>query len=354
MQPSSDNPENGENSLLALCRPGFESDCAAELSDLATSHGWLGYARAPAGSAHARFVFAESETLPQQLPETIFARRLTRVFAHCTELPADDRIGPMLDVLVRQARTWCQLVVEAPDSDQGRELSALCRSLGKAFAARLRQDGLLCANAPMRLHLCLLAGDQALLGEADDRQSAPCPGGIPRLRKLAGAPSRSAGKLEEAFAVLLDDEQRQRLLQPGMHAVDLGAAPGGWSWVLARRHLRVAAIDNGPLAQQVLDSGVVEHIRADGFTWRPPRPVDWLVCDMVEQPARVAELIGRWLHQGWCRQALFNLKLPMKQRYAETRRCLALLREGAGRALTVRCRHLYHDREEVTVLALGR
>jgi len=73
---------------------------------------------------------------------------------------------------------------------------------------------------------------------------------------------------------------------------------------------------------------------------------------MVEQPARVAELMGRWLADGHCRQALFNLKLPMKKRYAETRACLQRLRETAGRALDLRCRQLYHDREEVTVLAL--
>lgn len=341
-----------ETSILALCRAGFEGDCAAELVECAGRLGWVGHVRAKAGTAMAQFVLADTSTGASELPAMVFARRLTRVFARFSDLPEGDRIGPMLASLLQQGRHWCDLVVEAPDSDEGRSLSGLARSLGKAFGPRLRQQGLLDPGSPLRLHLCLLGGRAAVLGECVAVESPPWPGGIPRLRRLAGAPSRSAAKLDEAFTVLLDEGERERLLQPGMRAVDLGAAPGGWTWVLARRHLRVTAIDNGPLAAHVLDSGVVEHLRADGFTWRPPRPVDWLVCDMVEQPARVAALIANWLAQGWCRHAVFNLKLPMKRRHAEVQQCLALLQEQTGGALTLRCRQLYHDREEVTVAAL--
>jgi 23S rRNA (cytidine2498-2'-O)-methyltransferase len=69
---------------------------------------------------------------------------------------------------------------------------------------------------------------------------------------------------------------------------------------------------------------------------------------MVEQPKRIADLIARWLADGMCRRALFNLKLPMKKRYEETRLCLARVRAAAG---MVRAKQLYHDREEITVFA---
>jgi 23S rRNA (cytidine2498-2'-O)-methyltransferase len=136
-----------------------------------------------------------------------------------------------------------------------------------------------------------------------------------------------------------------------MKAADLGAAPGGWSWVLARHHLRVAAIDNGPLAQSALDTGLVEPIRADGFHWQPPKPLDWMVCDMVESPAKVASRLATWFAQGWCRRAVFNLKLPMKKRWDETRKCLDLFAAQAGMPLEIRAKQLYHDREEITVYA---
>src|SRR5690606_8038826 len=150
--------------------------------------------------------------------------------------------------------------------------------------------------------------------------------------------------------VLLDERGRGQRLQPGMRAADLGAAPGGWAWVLARHGVHVTAIDNGPLRPHLFDTGLVEHLRADGFAWQPPRPLDWMVCDMVEQPRRVAARMAQWLHEGWCRQAIFNLKLPMKKRWDETRLCLELLQAQAG-PLELRARQLYHDREEITLLA---
>ena len=100
-----------------------------------------------------------------------------------------------------------------------------------------------------------------------------------------------------------------------------------------------------------MQSGIVTHLREDGFRFRPRKAVDWLVCDMVEQPKRIAALIADWLRDGACRYAMFNLKLPMKKRYDETRACLDAIRTVAA---DVRARQLYHDREEITAFARAR
>src|SRR6185312_14542187 len=89
------------------------------------------------------------------------------------------------------------------------------------------------------------------------------------------------------------------------------------------------------------------------FRFQPQRPVDWLVCDMVEQPRRIAELAARWLAENWCRRAIFNLKLPMKKRYDEVQLCFGILGDAVG-ALDLRAKQLYHDREEITVFAQAR
>jgi 23S rRNA (cytidine2498-2'-O)-methyltransferase len=105
-----------------------------------------------------------------------------------------------------------------------------------------------------------------------------------------------------------------------------------------------------------MESGLVEHRRVDGFRYRPPQAVDWLVCDMVEQPRRIAALVAQWLADGACRYAMFNLKLPMKKRYDEVQLCFESMREmlrGRGR-LELRAKQLYHDREEITVFATVR
>jgi len=344
--------------LLGYCRQGFEPELAAELGERAAAAGIAGYARATRDDGYVLFVTggeADAQALERALPfrDLVFARQKLRLLAELRDLDPKDRLAPLLAALpagLRLGDVW----VEHPDSDAGKPLSGLARAFGNALRPALRKAGLLSAREDTRLprlHVCFLAGNHALLALADPQDSSPWPLGIPRLKLHPDAPSRSALKLEEAFMVLLDAGERERLLRAGMTAADLGAAPGGWTWVLTRHHLRVTSVDNGPLRQHVLDTGLVEHLRADGFHWHPARPLDWMVCDMVEQPSKVAARMAQWFREGWCRHAVFNLKLPMKKRWQETRLCLDLFQAQAGKPLTVRARQLYHDREEITVFA---
>ncbi len=292
-------------------------------------------------------------TRPPRWRELIFARQKLVVLAELPQLDPSDRITPMLEVLADAPR-FGDLWVEHPDSDAGKPLSGLARAFGNALRPALRKAGKLSDkpnNRLPRLHVVFVDGTHAFVCVADPADSAPWALGIPRLKLLPEAPSRSALKLDEALLTLLTPEEREALARPGMRAADLGAAPGGWTWVLTRQHMHVLSIDNGPLRQHVLDTGLVEHLRADGFHWHPEQPLDWMVCDMVEQPRRVAERMATWFREGWCRHAIFNLKLPMKKRWDETRLCLDLFQDQAGKPLVVRAKQLYHDREEITVLA---
>ena len=348
------------SSLFLYCRPGFEGECAAEIQELAVAHGISGYCKAKPESAFVIFQShdpAAASRLYEEIPfaELIFTRQWFVVVSECNDLAPTDRVTPLIKVLQTLPATVGAIFLETPDTNQGKELSALCRALERPLQEALREAGhwqIPDGQESVRLHVCFMSGTAAYAGYAVPANSAPWPMGIPRLRFPRGAPSRSTLKLEEALLHFLTAEERERLLQPGMSAVDLGAAPGGWTWQLVRRHLRVIAVDNGALAPELLDSGVVEHVRVDGFRYQPPRPVDWMVCDIVEQPIRIAELAAHWLERNWCTQTIFNLKLPMKKRYQEVRRCLAhidvRLRE-AGIVYALSCKQLYHDREEVTV-----
>jgi 23S rRNA (cytidine2498-2'-O)-methyltransferase len=341
--------------LFAYCRPGFEPELAAELSERAALAGFAGYARTQRNAGYVEFLGAPGVELSKALPfsELIFARQKLRLLAELKDLNPKDRIAPMFDALAGRGR-YGDLWVEHPDSDEAKPLAGLARSFGNALRPALRQRGLLTDKEDPRLprlHVCFIAGDHALLGASEVRDSSPWPLGVPRLRALSEAPSRSALKLEEALLTLLTPEERARLIQPGMRTADLGAAPGGWSWIMARHHIRVLAVDNGPMAESAMATGIVEHIRADGFSWKPPQAQDWLVCDMVEAPRKVAVRMAEWFAHGWCEHAIFNLKLPMKKRWEETRQCLHSFTEHAGKPLAVRARQLYHDREEITVFA---
>jgi 23S rRNA (cytidine2498-2'-O)-methyltransferase len=341
--------------LFAYCRAGFEPELAAELSERAAAAELHGHARTQRGSGLVEFLGVDGEAASRALPfdSLVFARQKLRRLAHLRGIDTTDRVTPVLEAAAGRGR-FGELVVEHPDSDEARPLAGLARAFGNALRPALRKRGLLTdkddARLP-RLHVCFLAGDELLLGSATANDSSPWPMGVPRLRQSAEAPSRSALKLEEAFLTLMSEAERERLIQPGMRATDLGASPGGWSWVLAKRNMRVVAVDNGPMAESAMDTGLVEHVRADGFVWKPVKAQDWLVCDMVESPRKVAARMSEWFAQGWCKHAVFNLKLPMKKRWDETRDCLAAFEAQAGRPLVVRARQLYHDREEVTVFA---
>ncbi len=342
--------------LLCYCRAGFEADLAAELTERAALAGIGGWARAGRDEGYVLFHAAEAGVpLVQALPfrELVFARQKAVLLAELTGLDPKDRLTPVLDTLQGAGR-YGELWVEHPDSDAGKPLSALARAFGNALRPALRKRGFLTNEADptrSRLHVCLLGGDHLMLARSQPGDSAVWPQGIPRLRLLGEAPSRSALKLEEALMVLLTPRERETLIKPGMRATDLGAAPGGWTWVLTREHMRVTAIDNGPLQAALHDTGLVDHQRADAFRWQPDTPQDWMVCDMVEQPRRVAERMATWFREGWCRHAVFNLKLPMKKRWNETRLSLDLFTDQAQVPLTLRARQLYHDREEITVFA---
>jgi 23S rRNA (cytidine2498-2'-O)-methyltransferase len=135
--------------------------------------------------------------------------------------------------------------------------------------------------------------------------------------------------------------------------VDLGAAPGGWSYSAAKRGAGVIAIDNGPLKGGALDNPRIEHRREDAFKYAPPAGVthDWLFCDLVEEPHNVLRnLIEPWVTHRWCRRFVINLKFGRVDPPALLGELRTPLSPLSRRVPGLRIRHLYHDREEFTLV----
>lgn len=342
------------NTLLMHCRAGFEGEVCSEIAEHAARLGVAGYAKAKPHTACAEFICHEPAGPARLMSELrfsdlIFPRQWAR--GEFVQLPESDRISVLLDHLA--AYPVCgSLWLEVLDTNDGKELSNFCKKfeapLRKALlgAGRLVED----ANLP-RLLLTFKSGREVFAGVADAGNFAMWPMGIPRLKFPREAPSRSTLKLEEAWHHFIPREQWDERLHGDMTGVDLGAAPGGWTYQLVRRGMLVTAIDNGPMAQSLMDTGLVTHLMADGFTYKPKQTVDWMVCDIVEKPARNAALLETWLGENLCREAVVNLKLPMKQRYAEVRKLLERIEDGfkaRGVKVQIGCKQLYHDREEVT------
>jgi 23S rRNA (cytidine2498-2'-O)-methyltransferase len=339
------------------CRAGFEAECALEIEALARAAGVEGSTAARRGAAHVIHRSGEPGGATRlersvRFADLVFARQWFAALPPLEGLPDRDRVTPVLAAARSLATVFSRVEVETADTGEDDDLVNFCRKFSAPLVSAMKRSGLLVADASRpRFHAFFPGYDACRVGVADPANSSPWPMGIPRLRFPRGAPSRSALKLEEAWHVLVHKGDRARLIAAGQRAVDLGAAPGGWSWVLASRGLRVTAVDNGPIAPAVMATGLVEHLRADGFTYRPPATVDWVLCDMVEQPWRVADLMARWIAGGHANRAIFNLKLPMKKRWQELGRCRELIAEAlaaAGVRYELRLKQLYHDREEVT------
>lgn len=177
------------------------------------------------------------------------------------------------------------------------------------------------------------------------------PAGLLRMKDDPQAPSRSYLKVEEAFY------RMNEWPQPGQRVIDLGAAPGGWTLAFAKRGSHVIAIDNGPL--RLPDPGPgwgsVEHLRQDGLLYTLPAgapPVDWLVADMLVAPGRVVSLLRHWLKGPSMLRFVVNMKLPEGSPMAAIRPLQDMMAHHTEFRTSIR--HLYHDREEITVMGQRR
>lgn len=148
----------------------------------------------------------------------------------------------------------------------------------------------------------LLAPDLVL---ASATKTSPFVDGHPVfVEDRAGPPSRAYLKLWEALVRI------GARPAPGETCLDLGAAPGGWTWALARLGAAVTAVDKAPLDAAVAAMPGVTVLRESAFGLDPRGrpPVDWLCSDVICYPARLLGLMERWRAAGAARHVLCTIK----------------------------------------------
>lgn len=90
------------NNLLLYCRPGFEKEAAAEITERATNMQCYGFARVKDDSGYIIFECygeEEADLLARKLPfkELIFIRQMLVVTCELKELDLADRITPIIE-----------------------------------------------------------------------------------------------------------------------------------------------------------------------------------------------------------------------------------------------------------------
>lgn len=354
------NTTNNISQLVLLCRPGFEKECAGEIMDYANNLGFPAYIQTKPDTGYVLLVGAGEPNISGLMAQVnfkqlIFSRQWFASLNKIADLPEQDRLSPLIKTIKSLHEDFNDIELSYPDTNDGKSLSRFCKQFKPHLLSSLKKNKLLSAHSGQRLHLLFLDSQQVFVGSAPVENSAQIPMGIPRLRMPSAAPSRSTLKLEEAIHWFIEDESK--VIKNGMTAVDLGAAPGGWSWQLVQRDLLVTAIDNGPMDDKLMRGGMVEHLKTDAFTYRPNKTVDWLVCDMAERPSLVSKLIAKWFTRGDCRNAIFNLKLPMNKRWQAVKDCHEIFEQEFLKnniSASIQMKQLYHDREEITVCIISR
>lgn len=135
------------------------------------------------------------------------------------------------------------------------------------------------------------------------------PGGLVEVPSDRRAPSRAFAKLAEVEIRLA------RPILPEETCVDLGSSPGSWAYWALNRGARVIAIDRSPLRSDLMRHAQLTFVRGDAFRYRPPAPVDWLLCDVIAFPNKTIELLQQWLVEGWCRRFCLTIKFRGQTEY---------------------------------------
>lgn len=332
--------------MIVVCQPGFEDALAAELSaagagaERERGGGWVATERGLSAGALEHLCFAHRALLaPVEITGDSVNALAGRILEGFLESLRGEKVeGP-----------WpCVFEAAAGLEGLGRRVDGVEAAFREALRKRLSRVARLAGNQPP-VGVGVSRGLQVRF--VDFRRAYLARdtywGGQRRMADDPLAPSRSYLKVEEAYSVLGYEPAK------GETVADLGAAPGGWSYSAAKRGAQVVAVDNGPLKGGALGHPLIEHRREDAFRFSPGPGgrYDWMFCDLVEDPYHVLRnLVGPWIEKGWCRRFVVILKFGRADP-------VALLREVRGPASVFsrlcpgfRVRHLYHDREEFTIV----
>src|ERR1051325_3067462 len=171
-----------EETWILQCRPGFEAECAAESGGAPATEG---------------IVTAPGAAMP--LIGRVFARQAFRQAAHLTDLPAGDRITPILEALAAHPGPVGAILLENPDSNAGKELAGFIKRFAPPLTSALAKRGLpVFKKAERRLHLLFTDSKQVYVGFSSGAEGSPQATAILPLKSPNGARSRSTLKLEEA------------------------------------------------------------------------------------------------------------------------------------------------------------
>jgi 23S rRNA (cytidine2498-2'-O)-methyltransferase len=155
-----------------------------------------------------------------------------------------------------------------------------------------------------------------------------------------GPPNRAYLKLWEALT------RCGKMPKPGETCLDLGASPGGWTWVLQKLGASVVSVDKAPLDPAIAALPHVRHLEQSAFALKPAEigKVDWLFSDIICYPERLLRLVTEWKDSGLARNFVTTIKFQGDTDMDSVKKFLKI---SGSYAL-----HLYNNKHEITWFCL--
>lgn len=164
------------------------------------------------------------------------------------------------------------------------------------------------------------------------------PDGVCRfIEDKINPPNRAYLKLWEALTLL---EKRPNA---GDTALDLGASPGGWTYVMQSLGACVTAVDKAELDPNIAKLPRVQFLKQSAFALDPTaldQTYDWVLSDVACYPERAYALITKWIASGNAKQMVFTIKLQGKTDLASIRKFQAIPNSSII--------NMYHNKHEAT------
>lgn len=150
-------------------------------------------------------------------------------------------------------------------------------------------------------------------------------------------PNRAYLKLWEALFLL------NHYPKAGDTVLDLGASPGGWTYVMQSLGAHVTSVDKAQLDPKITALPNIRYLQQSAFALEPEKlidPYDWVLSDIACYPDRAYHLITRWINSKKAKRLIITIKLQGQT----DMKIIQQLKEIPNSRL----QHLFHNKHEVT------
>lgn len=170
---------------------------------------------------------------------------------------------------------------------------------------------------------------------------SPFVGGFNNVEDDKKAPSRAYRKIVEAQLIM------GKSISEGEVVVDLGACPGGWTYIARKNGARVIALDRSPLDDLLMQDEQVTFLKTDAFKYKAEEKIHWAVSDIISAPERILELMDYWVVGKNCENFIFTIKFQGDKEYG----ILSKFKEVANECdFNVIIKQLNANKNEVTIM----